>query len=601
MKIIEKYRKSIKAKIIFAGLLPIFVIVLFITYYYPNQQKSLTIESVQTQVNTLSEMLAFSVGAGLKESNFELVQTAFNWAKEDKNVIFIDILDETNSSIIQYNLQNLKINSSDFVQNTIFENTLRNDCKIIYQEKNYGKIVLVYSLDSIQSAVNSNFWFSIIISIIILVFAYFITHFSTRSIITQIFHLDNAARQIGEGKIDVKIKIESSDEVGSLAKSFNNMAENLSAMSKELEDEKKSIEAKVEAAVFESEKQQKYLAKSVDRLLIEMEKFSAGDLTVSIPVNSSDEIGKLYTGFNTAVQNINDMLNQIHLAVEETAKTSSQISASTEEMAAGAMEQSAQTNEVASAVEEMARTIIENTKNTSFAAETAKDAGNKAIEGGKVVDETISGMNKISEVVNQSADTVFALGQNSDRIGEIVQVINDIADQTNLLALNAAIEAARAGEQGRGFAVVADEVRKLAERTSNATKEIATMIKTIQKDTHEAVESIRVGTNEVDNGKGKANKAGEVLSQIVDGAKRVSDIVIQVAQASEEQSATVEQISNNIESINNVTNETSNGIQQIAHAAEALNRLTAELQDLFGRFKLVNSSLTSYSKRPQIR
>ncbi|MFH0735367.1 MAG: HAMP domain-containing methyl-accepting chemotaxis protein [bacterium] len=591
------YEKSIKVKITAAALLPIIIIVVFISFYYPGQQKSLTVKSVQTQVKTLSEMLAFSVGAGLKESNFELVQTAFNWAKEDKNVIFIDILDESNSSIIQYNPQNLKINTGLMQENFIDETTLRNDCIIKYQDKNYGKIVLVYSLVSIQTAVSNNLWITIIIGLGILLLGYIITSLSTKPITSQISILNDAAKLIGEGRSDIKINVESKDEVGSLSKAFNKMTQNLSKISSELEEEKRNIEAKVEAAVYESENQQKYLSSSVDLLLVEMDKFSEGDLTVKMEIKKQDEIGKLFFGFNKAINNIGEMLQKIRFAVEETAKASSLISASTEEIAAGAMEQSAQTTEVASAVEEMTQTIFENTKNTSYAADTAKDAGNKAVEGGLVVNETIAGMNKIAEVVKKSADTVFTLGQNSDKIGEIVQVINDIADQTNLLALNAAIEAARAGEQGRGFAVVADEVRKLAERTSTATKEIAKMIKTIQKDTREAVDSIKQGTSEVDKGKEKANKAGEVLYKIVEGAKKVSDIVIQVASASEEQSATVEQIGKNIESINNVTNETAGGIQHIAHAAEDLNRLTIDLQGLFSRFKLEEQNFNSPNKK----
>ena len=259
-------------------------------------------------------------------------------------------------------------------------------------------------------------------------------------------------------------------------------------------------------------------------------------------------------------------------------------------MAAGAQEQSSQATEVAGAVEQMTKTIYETTKNTVQATEASKNAGVIAKDGGRVVEETIVGMNRIAEVVRKSADTVQELGKSSDQIGEIVQVIDDIADQTNLLALNAAIEAARAGEQGRGFAVVADEVRKLAERTSKATKEIATMIKQIQKDTYDAVDSMQEGTRQVEDGKLLAEKAGASLEEIIVGAERVVDIVTQVAAASEEQSSAAEQISKNIESISTVTNESASGIQQIAHASEDLNRLTLNLQELIAQFKLDNSS-----------
>jgi methyl-accepting chemotaxis protein len=231
---------------------------------------------------------------------------------------------------------------------------------------------------------------------------------------------------------------------------------------------------------------------------------------------------------------------------------------------------------------------METTRNSSSAAEAAKHAGTIAKEGGIVINETINGMGRIAEVVRKAAVTVQALGKNSDQIGEIVQVIDDIADQTNLLALNAAIEAARAGEQGRGFAVVADEVRKLAERTTKATKEIATMIKQIQKDTEGAVVSMSEGTAEVEKGKQLADKAGDSLNQIIRGSEQVVDMATQVAAASEEQSATSEQISKNIEAISNVTQESTAGIQQIAKASEDLNQLTLNLQELVGHFKLKN-------------
>ncbi|MDP1994836.1 MAG: methyl-accepting chemotaxis protein, partial [Ignavibacteria bacterium] len=223
-------------------------------------------------------------------------------------------------------------------------------------------------------------------------------------------------------------------------------------------------------------------------------------------------------------------------------------------------------------------------------------AGLIAKEGGKVVNETIAGMNRISEVVRKSAETVNELGKGSDQIGEIVQVINDIADQTNLLALNAAIEAARAGEQGRGFAVVADEVRKLAERTTKATKEIAVMIKQIQKDTGGAVESMNKGTEEVEKGKVLADKAGASLKEIIIGVEEVVDMSTQVAAASEEQSSAAEQISKNIEAISSVTHQSAAGVQQIARAAEDLNRLTVNLQELTSGFTIDRTGGNGKSK-----
>jgi methyl-accepting chemotaxis protein len=237
----------------------------------------------------------------------------------------------------------------------------------------------------------------------------------------------------------------------------------------------------------------------------------------------------------------------------------------------------------------MTKTIMENSKNAGDTAGTAKEAKVAAEQGGKVVAETVTGMKQIADVVKKSAETVQELGKSSDQIGEIIGVIDDIADQTNLLALNAAIEAARAGEQGRGFAVVADEVRKLAERTTKATKEIAGMIKKIQVETKGAVEGMKEGTKKVDEGIILADKAGTSLTEIVGISQKVGDMVSQIAAASEEQSSASEQISKNVEAISSVTNESATGTQQIARAAEDLNRLTENLQTLITKFKLTGS------------
>lgn len=443
---------------------------------------------------------------------------------------------------------------------------------------------------AVQESASSALSNMILLSIIIVALSFIIIFFSANAFVKPIQQLERAANKVASGDTDVKIEINSTDECGKLSGSFNTMVENIRASMEDVKQ--KSIVAEkaakeADAARELADRQKEYLNNSVKTILVEMEKFAEGDLTVKVvPENENDEIGKLFVGFNKSVHNIKGIVENIVEAVHATASAANQISSSSEQMAAGAQEQSTQTAEVASAVEEMAKTILETTKNSSQAAGAAKNSGSIAKEGGIVVNQTIEGMNRVAEVVKQSAITVQALGKSSDQIGEIIQVIDDIADQTNLLALNAAIEAARAGEQGRGFAVVADEVRKLAERTTKATKEIAMMIKQIQKDTEGAVVSMQTGTSEVEKGKELADKAGQSLNQIITGAEQVVDMVTQVAAASEEQSSAAEQISKNIEAISNVTHESASGVQQIARAAEDLNRLTENLQNLIHRFKI---------------
>ncbi len=412
-----------------------------------------------------------------------------------------------------------------------------------------------------------------------------ISYFGAKSIINPILELNDSAIRVANGDTKLYIKKTTEDEIGELCISFNKMIENINIINQNLVEEKEKVELRSE----EVEKSHVYLKESIETILSKMELFSNGDLTVNLAVDKDDDIGKLFNGFNKAIENIRNMLINVNKVIFETSSATAEISSSIEEMAAGASEQTMQTNEVAAAIEEMTKTIFETSKNTSLAADLAKTSGDYAFEGGIAVKRTIEGINKISDVVYKSVNTVKVLGKNSDKIGEIVQVINDIAEQTNLLALNAAIEAARAGEQGRGFAVVADEVRKLAERTTTATKEIRVMINTIQKDTNDAVISIKEGAAEVENGKETAKKAGEVLEKIVNGAKKVSDIVVQVAVAGEEQASTAEEIGKNIDVINNVTSEAANGIQLISKSIENLNKLTITLQKLINQFKIGNA------------
>ena len=282
-----------------------------------------------------------------------------------------------------------------------------------------------------------------------------------------------------------------------------------------------------------------------------------GDLRRRLDVGRRDEIGEVAEGFNTFADKLTNVLSKVVELTQRVGFSAMQLSATAEQISKGTQNQNMQVTQVASAIEEMSATVIEVASNTSQAAEFAKKATDMAIKGGDIVSRTVDGMQSIAKSVEESANTIEELGRNSDQIGEIITVINDIADQTNLLALNAAIEAARAGEHGKGFAVVADEVRKLAERTTKATKEIRGKIELIQDKTAGAVEAMNSGRKNVDAGVGFATEAGVSLTNIVEIVKNVSNMINQIAAAEEQQSAAAGEISSNMESIANVTKEAS--------------------------------------------
>jgi methyl-accepting chemotaxis protein len=311
-----------------------------------------------------------------------------------------------------------------------------------------------------------------------------------------------------------------------------------------------------------------------------------GDLSQQVAITTDDELGEMGRNFNHMLTTMNGMIATITSVSSQVASAASQLYSTSEQMATGAEEVAAQAGTVAAASEEMAATSTEIAQNCTMAAEGSKQANDSAVTGAAVVQETVLVMGRIAERVKESAHTVENLGERSDQIGAIIGTIEDIADQTNLLALNAAIEAARAGEQGRGFAVVADEVRALAERTTKATREIGEMIKAIQNETKGAVAAMEEGVSEVEKGTSEAAKSGQALQDILNQINSVSMQINQVATAAEEQTATTNEISNGMQQITSVVQETSNGAHESANAASQLTGLAEELQRLVGQFKL---------------
>ncbi|GFE62800.1 methyl-accepting chemotaxis protein [Geobacter sp. AOG2] len=317
---------------------------------------------------------------------------------------------------------------------------------------------------------------------------------------------------------------------------------------------------------------------------------ASGDLKARSGFDSRDEMGVLAREVDGMAEKLAETIGRVSTNSIQVSVAANRVHKLADGLAKNSEILASQSTTIATASEEMAATSSDIARNCNDAAHEGRDAGEVAASGAEVVDRTVTGMARIAEQVKGSAKIVEELGRRSNQIGEIVGTIEDIADQTNLLALNAAIEAARAGEQGRGFAVVADEVRALAERTTRATREIGDMIKSIQGETRSAVAAMEEGVAEVERGSEGAAQSGEALQHILQRIDVVTSQVNQIATAAEEQTATTTEVSRNIMNVTEIAHATSNESRDITAEANKLNGLSAALMEAVESFRIEESN-----------
>lgn len=316
------------------------------------------------------------------------------------------------------------------------------------------------------------------------------------------------------------------------------------------------------------------------------EKISDGDLSIPTRTQRKDEIGALMIALDHMRESLRQMIGKITSNAQRISELSSSLSSTSEEVASQSQQQSKAAASAAAAVGELTASIDHVSENARNSFTLARDAGEKAKHGGSIVDKASAEMRNIADSVNQSSRRVLVLGEHSASISAIAGVIKEIADQTNLLALNAAIEAARAGEQGRGFAVVADEVRKLAERTAKSTEEITAMIGTIQSETEHVVETMRQGQERVDTGVEMAGEAGRAMSEISGGSEQVVDAVNSISAALQQQGAASNLIAANVENIAAMSEKNVFAIQDVAKASGLLQESANSLQAAVRLFRM---------------
>jgi len=389
-------------------------------------------------------------------------------------------------------------------------------------------------------------------------------------VVGPVEQLAEYSKKVASGDTRATVDLKSEDEFAQIVENFRRAAMKVTS---------------VAAGPSAPPEVQGTLQRSVNQFLTVISQVARGDLTLRAKA-TNDSFGNVAEALNSMLDNFTQVLERASKAAGDVSTSANEILVASEQMASGATQQDQEITNTSSAVEELTVSMKQVSNNAEASAEAARRALEAAEQGNRSVSDTLEGMQRIRASVQATAKRIKSLGDRSLEISEIINVINDITEQTNLLALNAAIEAARAGEAGRGFAVVADEVRRLAEHSRSATKDIAALIKAIQAETSEAVVVMEEGTKEVEVGAKLADQAGKALEAISTVVRQSAELVQEISLASKQQVRGTEGVANAMQIISNITRQTSEGARQTTSTVEHMVKLSEQLNGVLSQFRI---------------
>jgi methyl-accepting chemotaxis protein len=440
-----------------------------------------------------------------------------------------------------------------------------------------GALEVVIPVDDTATAMDQGTFMLVgLISAALLAMGLIVVMVCRRTLIDPVRSLSRTNERIRGGDLQARATIESQDELGAMANEFNALLDRMVSLVETTEADRDNMQ------------------ESIMRLLAEVSDVAKGDLTVAAVV-TEDMTGAIADSFNHMIGQLRQLVTSVRDATLQVSASASQIQNTAEQLAEGSISQAEQIVDSAAALDEMAVSIQQVSENASLSATVADQALANAKQGTLAVQNTVEAMHRMRDQVQETSARIQSLGQRSQEISEIVQLIADIADRTGVLALNASIEASLAGEAGQGFAIVAHEVERLAERATDATKQINDLVDSIQSETHEAMMAMVSSTREVAEGSRVADQAGQALREIESVSTRLADLIQSISLAATQQARGSESLSRAMSEISEVTQDTASGTKQAAESISQLAMLADELRGSVSTFKLPASMAGSYS------